>query len=577
MKLSQKWDLDCFYEGSSPEQALETLRIKIEQLDKDIAAKNDVKKTLLTLQELSLHLHELSRIIACMSAQDVTDSKAHFLQDQVTGLGAQFANTEVLLDEWLAALDDQAFDSLLKEEEISSIAFGVREKRRLAKEKLSAKEEAFINDFAVDGFHGWSQMWDAVIGNMTFPFEGENLSFGQIENQMADPSRAKRQAAFQSIDSGFRNKQLLYAQTLNHLAGFRLETYKKRGWKEVLKEPLEDNRMQDTTLHTMWKTIETHQEKLKAYMKCKAGLLNLPQLDWCDLEAPLGEVKQKISYEEAAAFIIKHFNRFSPKMGAFANDVLHDKWIDAENRKNKYPGGFCVGLPLSKQSRIFMTYAETMTNLFTLAHELGHAFHNFVTCSLPGMAQDIRMNVAETASTMAEITVTRAAIQEAKSNQDKLFILDDHLSRSVSYLMNIYARFLFETRFYEERKSGFVSPERLNGLMEDAQKEAYGEALGTYHPLFWAAKMHFQLSEVAFYNFPYTFGYLFSLGIHELGSKQDDFETAYMALLEDTGQMNVEDLAKKHLKVDLTKPDFWELGLKTIDSDIDTFLELANK
>ncbi|WP_420421562.1 M3 family oligoendopeptidase [Simkania sp.] len=577
MKLSQTWDLDCFSKESSPKQVLETLQAQIEELDKVIEAKADIKKAILTLQNLSQHYHELSRLIVCLNAQDVTDSEAHFLQDQVTVLGAQFANTAALLDEWLKTLDDQTFHALLEEDEISPIAFGVSEKRRLAKEKLPAKEEAFINDFAVDGFHGWPQMWDAVIGNMTFPFEEKKLSFSQIENEMADPNREKRQAAFKSIDAAFREKQLLFAQTLNHLAGFRLAIYEKRGWDEVLKEPLEDNRMHAKTLHAMWSAIEKHREKLKAYMKCKADLLGLSQLEWYDLEAPIGEVKQKISFEDAAAFIIKHFNRFSPKMGAFAQDVLEDQWIDAEDRKNKYPGGFCVGFPVSKQSRIFMTYAETMTNLFTLAHELGHAYHNFVTCSLPGMAQDIRMNVAETASTMAEITVTRAAIQEAKSKQDKLFILDDHLSRSVAYLMNIYARFLFETRFYEARKKGFVAPEELNTLMEEAQKEAYGNALGSYHPLFWAAKMHFQLSETAFYNFPYTFGYLFSLGIHELGSKQEDFEGSYIALLEDTGQMTVESLAQKHLKVDLTKPDFWEMGLKTVDSDIDIFLELAKE
>jgi pepF/M3 family oligoendopeptidase len=577
MKLSQKWDLDCFLKGRSPQQALETLRLQLEELDKDIRAKVDIKKAILTLQDLSQHYHELSRLITCLNAQDVTDSKAHFLQDQVTGIGAQFANTAVLLDEWLTALNDQTFHSLLQEDEILPIAFGVSEKRRLAKEKLPAKEEAFINDFAVDGFHGWPQMWDAVIGNMTFSLDGKKLSFSQIENEMADPNRKKRQAAFQSIDGAFREKMPLFAQILNHLAGFRLAIYEKRGWNQVLKEPLEDNRMQAETLQAMWNAIERHREKLKAYMKCKAGLLGISQLDWCDLEAPLGEIKQKISFEDAAAFIIKHFNRFSPKMGAFAKDVLQSKWIDAEDRKNKYPGGFCVNFPVSQVSRIFMTYAETMTNLFTLAHELGHAYHNFVTRFLPGIAQDIRMNVAETASTMAEITVTRAAIQEAESKQDQLFILDDHLSRSVAYLMNIYARFLFETRFYEVRKKGFVAPEKLNTLMEEAQKEAYGNALSAYHPLFWAAKMHFQLSETAFYNFPYTFGYLFSLGIHKLGSKQEDFESSYLALLEDTGQMRVETLAEKHFKVDLTKPDFWEMGLEAIDSDIDTFLELAKK
>jgi len=363
MELKQKWDLDCFYEGGSNsatlKKALENFSSELKKLGQEVQAKGDLKEAILMLQDLSLQLHEMARVISCLNAQDVTDTKAHLLQDQVTGLSAECANISVMLDEWLSSTDQTTFSSLLEESELKPIAFAIKERRHLAQEKLSAKEEAFINDLAVDGFHGWPQMWDAMIGNMTFPIGGEAFSFSQIENQIADPSREKRQAAFQSIDTTFRKKQILFAQTLNHLAGFRLAVYKKRGWKKVLKEPLEDNRMQEKTLQVMWRVINSHQDKLKAYMKCKADLLKVSELSWCDLEAPIGEVTKKVSYDEAAQFIIKHFTHFSPQMGQFAKEVLHGEWIDAEDRVNKYPGGFCVSMPVSKQSRIFMTYANT--------------------------------------------------------------------------------------------------------------------------------------------------------------------------------------------------------------------------
>ena len=578
MKL--KWDLDCFFPGGSDskelQKALDVLENRLTHLNQVIEKKADLKKAILELQDLHLHLAEIREFISCLNAQDVTDTKAHLLQDKITQISAQVSNASTHLNEWLASLDDKTFRAHLEEEELKPITFALLERKRLAQEKLPAKEEAFINDLAVDGFHGWSQMWDALIGNMTFPFQGKDLSLSQIENQMADPNRDVRQAAFQSIDACFCQKQTLFAQTLNHLAGYRLAVNRKRKWKNILKEPLKCNRMQEKTLETMWDAVARHRQKLKAYLQCKANLLQVSQLSWCDLEAPIGEMTKKMAYEEAAAFIIKHFSCFSPKMGAFAKDVLNSAWIDAEDRPNKYPGGFCVSFPLSRQSRIFMTYASTMANVFTLAHELGHAYHNFATCHLPGMCQDIRMSVAEMASTMAEITITRAALEEAESKQDRLFILDDHLSRCVAYLMNIYARFLFETRFYAKREKGFVSPEKLSELMKDAQKEAYEDALSAYHPYFWASKMHFQLSDVPFYNFPYTFGYLFSLGLHELGSQEENFEEKYIALLQDTGRMHVEDLARKHLDVDLTKPDFWEMGLCSIDADIETYLVMTS-
>jgi len=339
---------------------------------------------------------------------------------------------------------------------------------------------------------------------------------------------------------------------------------------------MEENRMELATLNAMWDTIEKNQAPLLEYLKCKAALLKTNKLSWYDLEAPLSTTNKKISYDEAAQLIIEQFNTFSPKMAEFAKKALEDQWIEAEDRSGKSPGGFCTALPIKEESRIFMTYSNTMTNVFTLAHELGHAYHNLVIFPLPEMAQHPKMNVAETASTMAEMIVTRGAIAKESDPKERLLLLDDHLSRAVGYLMNIYARFLFETNFYEERKGGFVSHDRLSSLMKDAQKKAYGDALEPYHPLFWAAKMHFFFTDVPFYNFPYTFGYLFSLGIYTQSQSDPNFEDKYIALLKDTGQMNVEELAQTHLQVDLRTPDLWQRGLDVIKKDVEEFIHLSN-
>jgi len=241
----------------------------------------------------------------------------------------------------------------------------------------------------------------------------------------------------------------------------------------------------------------------------------------------------------------------------------------------KRAGGFCIDFPKSKKSRIFLTYGQTMNNVFTLAHEIGHAFHNVVIHPLPEMAQHIKMNVAETASTLAEMIVAKTATSKATSTQEKLLLLDDQASRSVSFLLNIQARFLFEQAFYEERKKGYIPSDRLSELMLFAQKEAFGDSLEGWHPLFWATKLHFYFTDIPFYNFPYTFGYLFSSGIYSAGKNDLDIENKYIALLQDTGQMNVEDLALKHLDVDLKKPDFWQNGLNLVTDEIQQFLDLA--
>ncbi len=223
-----------------------------------------------------------------------------------------------------------------------------------------------------------------------------------------------------------------------------------------------------------------------------------------------------------------------------------------------------------------MTYDGSMSNVATLAHEIGHAYHGYCLKEENTLAQRYAMNVAETASTFAEAIVADALVKEAESKEMKLSLLENKISRAVAFFMNIHARFLFETRFYEARKERLLSASELNGLMVEAQREAYGNQLAEYSPIFWASKLHFHITGVPFYNFPYTFGFLFSQGIYkralEAGSS---FEDDYIALLKDTASMTVEDLAQKHLQVDLTNSQFWQEAIDVVLADVDEFMRLT--
>lgn len=444
------------------------------------------------------------------------------------------------------------------------------------------EEESLINQLAVDGYHGWSQMYDAIVGSIKIQVEenGEikQLSVGQAANKFSDPDRNVRRKVFEAWEKAWDEKSDLLANTLNHLSGFRLSVYEKRGWKDVLKEPLEINRMQKETLESMWSVIAANKEPLVRFLNRKAELLGVEKLSWYDLDAPLSSGEQNsMPYQEGAEFILRQFSKFGSRLEQFTKRAFENSWIEAEDRENKRPGGFCTGFPLNEQSRIFMTYSGTPSNVSTLAHELGHAFHSYTLNGTNPLNRAYAMNVAETASTFAEMIVSDAAVQEAKDDSEKLALLEDKIQRTVALLMNIHARFLFETRFYEERKQGMVSASRLNEIMLDAQKEAYGDALADYHPAFWASKLHFFITGVPFYNFPYTFGFLFSLGIYAKAVEEGEgFEEKYMALLQDTGSMRVEDLAQKHLKTDLTVKDFWEEAVAACLNDVEEFLRLTD-
>jgi oligoendopeptidase F len=590
---SDVWNLEVFFEGGSesPELAdhlehtgelIELFQTKINNWTPLNSAEDTVylNEVLKDFELVGKKLRQAGAFVGCLQAQNTDDKKAYALEAKVTGLSAAFQTALSTFDNLLTTMNDEAWSLVLADDSLKELSFALTERRERAKDKLSKEEEAIISALGVDGYHSWGQLYDLIVGKIKIPYEenGEvkQLSVGQASNKFSSTDRNVRASVFKNWEQAWGEQADFLAKTLNHLSGFRLNVYKKRRWEEVLKEPLSINRMEKETLETMWAVISENKQALVKYLNRKAELLGLEKLSWFDLDAPYGQTESKVSYQEGAEFIEQNFALFGEKMSSFAKKAFEEQWIEAEDRPGKAPGGFCTSFPESDESRIFMTYSGTPSNVSTLAHELGHGFHSYAMRGVHYLNRGYAMNVAETASTFAEMIVADAAVKNAKDEEEKLVLLDDKIQRTVALLMNIHARFLFETRFYEERKNGAVSVERLNELMEEAQKEAYCNTLEEYHPLFWASKLHFFITGVPFYNFPYTFGYLFSLGIYAQALEEGKgYEEKYIALLRDTASMTVEDLAQKHLQVDLTQKDFWEKAVRLCIDDIDEFLQLT--
>lgn len=592
--VSMVWDLESIFPGGSSSEQLQT---HIAQLEQDIAALDakladaaapaNMEETtgydevIKSLQSMSARLSEAGSFVGCLTAQDQHDKKAIQLESKLHGMNAKYENLTTRFQNVLRLTDDQVWGKWLEREAVAGIAFVLNEKRQAARERLAPELESLAADLAVDGYHGWSQHYDTVVAKVTVPYTDKNgktqeLSVGQAANKLDDPDRELREELFPKWEHAWSEVADYAADTLNRLAGFRLKLYEKRGWEDVLKEPLAFNRMSQATLDKMWEVIVKHKPIFVEYLERKAKLLGIEKLSWADVDAPIGEATGKVTYEDAAKEIVEQFHKFNPKMADFATYAFNQRWIEAEDRPGKRPGGFCTSLQGSKQTRIFMTYGGTISNLSTLAHELGHAYHQHVMNDEEIFNQDYGMNVAETASTFAEMIVSDALVQKASSKEEKIALLADKIQRGVAFFMNIHARFLFETRFYEQRKSGMLDAEQLCTLMQEAQEEAFCGSLGVYHPHFWASKLHFYITGFPFYNFPYTFGYMFSTGIYALAVKEGQgFADKYDALLQDTGKMTVEELASKHLNVDLTQPDFWEGAMALVVDDVKQFLELT--
>ncbi|OGX61448.1 MAG: oligoendopeptidase, partial [Paenibacillus sp. RIFOXYA1_FULL_44_5] len=559
------WDLEAVFAGGSESNEfrafLDSLQAEISNFQSILqaqAANQLTKEQLIALihpmQQIMNGLKEADSFTACIAAENQSDRQAVRLSGQVKSLYAEFLSAMTLFDQIVKQIPFAQWTSLLDTQELQAVAFPLTERKESAEEKLSSEQESIINDLTVDGYHGWGDLYNTTVSKIRIPFEEggkiEELSAGQAHNKLSDRSREVREKVFANWEKAWEDSVDFCADALNHLSGFRLQVYKHRGWNAIHKEPLQINRMSEQTLKVMWDVIEKNKAVFTEYLHRKAKLLGVEQLSWSDVEAPIGEIDKQYSYAEAAELIVEQFRKFSPKMADFAEMAFAKQWIEAEDRPGKRPGGFCTSFPVSKQTRIFMTFSGTPSNLSTLAHELGHGYHQYVMDDMPALAQEYAINVAETASTFAEMIIADAAVKQASTNEEKLILLEDKIQRSVAFFMNIHARFIFETNFYEERRKGIVGAEQLNELMVNAQKQAFDHALGQYHPTFWASKLHFYITEVPFYNFPYTFGYLFSSGIYARALEEGtQFEDRYVDLLRDTGSMTVEQLAQKHLDV----------------------------
>lgn len=265
-------------------------------------------------------------------------------------------------------------------------------------------------------------------------------------------------------------------------------------------------------------------------------------------------------------------------MAEFVAMMVENGSIDAAPSASRRLGAYCTKFAATRSPLVFMTWGGSRSDLLTLAHELGHAFHNWVMRDMPLCQTRYPMTLAETASIFAENIVRDYLLEQVESREEKLEMLWEELSSCYALMINIPVRFEFEKEFYRQRMSGELSAEQLCDLMSQTWKDWYGESMTEADPYFWASKLHFSISEVSFYNYPYLFGYLFSKGVYaQREAKGDRFYLDYVNLLRDTGSMMAEEVVQKHLGMALDSEAFWQQSVDMVKNKIDEFESLLDQ
>ena len=528
---------------------------------------------------------DLSGYASCCLSVDSQDAAAQDLQGRLQAVQSRFKIAAEPLDQFLSLVPDVVVEAYLDHDATAASRFAVEHLRKRRHELLPLDQETLATSLAQDGIHAWGLLYDQLSGSLTcdVAVDGETRTLGiaAASGLMLGPDERLRETAWRAINATWDGHVESCAAAINAIAGWRLSMCRRRGSDvHYLDAPAHANRLRRETIDTLISVAEEGVPLARRAAKLQAKAYGKARYGPWDQRAPAPAMPNTeaatIPYEEALDLIAESYASVAPEMGDFVRMMAKKQWIEGTVGPRKRPGAYCTGFRKSRTPRVYMTYTGGASDVITLAHELGHAYHAWVMRDLPDSQRSYGMSIAETASTFGETIVRDALRERADGPHAELAIAWEEASAVVTFVLNIPTRFEFERNFHDARAEKPLRPDELKAMMSAAWEKWYGEALSEPDPLFWANKLHFYISGLSFYNFPYLFGYLFSQGLYarrpQLG---DGFFDRYQALLRDTGRMTTEDLAAKHLDVDLTLPDFWRDTLASLAPRVDDFERLV--
>jgi pepF/M3 family oligoendopeptidase len=438
--------------------------------------------------------------------------------------------------------------------------------------------EDLASELLVAGGGVMHKLQGTVTSQLKLPFESggktEPLPITMIRNFSNSPDEDVRRRAFETELEGYESIRESVAFALNCVKGTAATLSKRRGYDDVLHATLEMNRMDRETLDALLASMKDSFPMFRRYFHSKAKKLGKDRLAWWDITAPVGEVELSYTWGEASDYVVEQFGRFGDELAGFARNAFDKNWIDAEPRDGKRGGAFCMGVRSVEESRILANFDGSFDQLTTLAHELGHGFHNHCQKGLPMLRRGSPMPLAETASIFCETVVFNAALESAPP-EARLGILENQLIGASQTIVDIYSRFLFESEIVKRREKAELSADDFCEIMLDAQRQTYADALDPAHlnPYMWLWKPHYYLQAYNFYNFPYAFGLLFGLGVYAMYLKEGEaFIPRYKELLRSTGEGKVADIAARY-GIDVRSRGFWDESIRIVEKQIEQYTE----
>ncbi|HVA44131.1 MAG TPA: M3 family oligoendopeptidase [Acidimicrobiales bacterium] len=545
---------------------------KLQAFESVVAATNEL------FEELRL----LSAYVHAFVSTDARDETAAAVSSELQAKAARVRSLSTRFDAWVAAL---GADALVAGSVVAADhAFPLRKAERSAAHQMPEGEETLYSELSLTGSTAWSRLHGDVTSLLSAQVEGpdgsiESLPITVVRNLATDADAERRRAAYRAELRAWETVGVPCAAAMNGIKGEANTVNRHRGWADSLEPALHNNAVSRATLGAMQSAVVASLPDWRRYLRAKARLLGSAGanggLPWWDLFAPVGDPSAAaVAWEEATATVLSSFASYSPALAGLAQRALDERWIDAEARSGKRGGAFCMGTR-EGESRVLLNFGHTFDSVSTLAHELGHAYHNTTLADRTPMQRATPMALAETASIFCETLLTHSALAATEDPARRLSILEYDLQGGCQVVVDIHSRFLFESAVFERRQARTLSVSEFCELMLDAQRQAYGDGLdeSNLHAYMWAVKPHYYSTH--YYNWPYTFGLLFGLGLFAV--YQDDperFRSGYDDLLSSTGLGDATELAGR-FGIKVEEESFWAASLEVLHRRIDSFEALT--
>ena len=533
------------------------------------------------MEDIHAWMEPLGSFASLTLATEATNERAQQLMDRLEAFSVEISLLSSGITRYIGGLPD--LEAMIRQsDKLKKVDFYLRQNREEAAHLMDPAIEEWMLRMSITGSSAFSTLRDKLDATLLVDYRGKQLPLSAVRAMAYDPDPQVRKDAYEAELAAYTKIEIPMAACLNGIKGEALTMIDAQHFSSVLDQTLFYSNMDRETLDAMLTAMDESLPAFRRYMRKKGQLLGHENgLPFYDLFAPLspeGFTPRRYTIEEARDKLLTEMGKFTPEMAAFIDVAFRDRWIDVFPREGKGDGAFCAGLHTLDQRRVLTNFDGSFSDVSTLAHELGHAWHNRCMASLPSVMTDAPMPLAETASIFNE-TVLAHAVLDSAPQQERFTILEGLLSDANQTIVDIYSRYLFESAVIDQRKDRTLSAKELKALMLDAQEKTYGDGLDPdcRHPYMWACKSHYYIPGLAFYNFPYAFGQLFSAGVYAIYRREGaSFVPRYNQLLRSCGSMKVYDVARS-VGIDVRDPDFWRASLRGYTEKVDEFIALADE